>query len=205
VRTGTLVNALLHRFASLSRVGGAQRPGLVHRLDRMTSGALVAAKSDEAHRVLAKQFSDRTTEKTYIALVQGSVKKPAGEISSPIGRDMVRRTRMTSRRREGAPGVRTALTYYKVLKRFTGVLPGGGDATLIEVRIATGRMHQIRVHMASLGHPVVGDTMYGGRGGVLARNFLHAARLTFTQPTTGQRITVEAPLPKELADFLAVL
>jgi 23S rRNA pseudouridine1911/1915/1917 synthase len=205
VRTGTLVNALLHRFADLSRVGGAQRPGLVHRLDRLTSGALVAAKNDEAHRKLASQFSDRTVEKTYIALVQGLVKKASGEIDAPIGRDMVRRTRMTSRRREGAPGVRTALSYYKVVKRYAGVLPGGGDATLLEVRIATGRMHQIRVHMASIGHPVVGDTMYGARGGVLNRNFLHAARLSFTQPTTGERITVEAPLPKELAGFLALL
>jgi len=205
VRLGTLVNALLFRFTNLSKVGGAVRPGLVHRLDRQTSGVLVCAKNDEAHRKLANQFSDRTVEKTYMALAQGLVKKDTGEISSPIGRDMVRRTRMTSRRPEGAPGVRSALSYYKVLQRFHGVLPGGGDATLLEIRIATGRMHQIRVHLASIGHAVVGDTMYGARGGVLDRNFLHARRLIFTQPTTGQRLTVEAPLPRELEEFLARL
>jgi 23S rRNA pseudouridine1911/1915/1917 synthase len=203
VRSGTLVNALLHRFRSLSRVGGEARPGLVHRLDRMTSGALLVAKNDDAHSKLASQFSGRTVEKTYLALVQGLVKKASGEVNLPIGRDMVRRTRMTSRRREGAPGVRHALSHYKVVRRYPGGLPGGHDCTLVEVKIATGRMHQIRVHMASLGHFVVGDTMYGAKGGVLPRNFLHAYRLVFTQPVTGERITVEAPLPKELSEFLA--
>lgn len=205
VRLGTLVNALLYRFGQLSKVGGAVRPGLVHRLDRQTSGVLVCAKNDEAHRKLATQFSDRTVEKTYVALAQGLVKKNTGEISSPIGRDMVRRTRMTSRRPEGAPGVRSALSYYNVVGRYPAVLPGGDDATLLEIRIATGRMHQIRVHLASIGHAVVGDTMYGARGGVLDRNFLHARRLIFNQPSTGQRITVEAPLPPELEQFLARL
>ncbi len=205
VRLGTLVNALLFRFASLSGVGGAQRPGLVHRLDRMTSGALIAAKNDEAHRKLALQFSNRTVEKTYLALVQGNLKKSTGTIDAPIGRDMVRRTRMTSRRREGAPGVRSALTHYKVIRRYPKALPGGDDATLVEVRIETGRMHQIRVHLSSIGHAVVGDTMYGARGGVLGRNFLHAFRIVFTQPSTGQRLTIEAPLPPELEAFLARL
>lgn len=199
VYSGTLVNALLHHFASLSRVGGDLRPGLVHRLDRQTSGVLVAAKNDEAHRRLAAQFHDREVEKTYIALVQGHVKKDSGVVDAPIGRDLIRRVRMTARRRVGAPGVRTALSRYKVLARYAAP---EGDYTLLEVQIATGRMHQIRVHLASLGHPVVGDTMYGGRGGVLDRNFLHARRITFTQPTTGARLTVEAPLPEVLRGFL---
>lgn len=198
VHSGTLVNALLHRFASLSRVGGEQRPGLVHRLDRLTSGALVAAKNDVAHRRLAAQFAERRVEKIYLALVQGNVKKAEGEISAPIGRDLVRRVRMTARRREGASGVRSALSHYRVLQRY-------GDFTLLEVKISTGRMHQIRVHLSSIGHPVVGDTMYGAQGGVLARNFLHSWRISFTQPTSGQRLTVQAPLPEELKEFLARL
>jgi len=199
VHSGTLVNALLHHFASLSRVGGEQRPGLVHRLDRMTSGVLVAAKNDVAHRRLALQFHDRQVEKTYLALVHGRVKKDEGEISLPIGRDLVRRVRMTARRRLGAPGVRHALSRYHVLARY---VCGDSEVTLLEVKISTGRMHQIRVHLASLGHPVVGDTMYGARGGVLDRNFLHARRISFAQPSSRQRITVEAPLPDSLVRFL---
>lgn len=199
VHSGTLVNALLHHFSTLSRVGGEQRPGLVHRLDRMTSGVLIAAKNDVAHRRLAAQFHDRHVEKTYLALVQGRVKKDEGEINLPIGRDLVRRVRMTARRSIGAPGVRTALSRYRVLARYAS---GEGELTLLEVKIATGRMHQIRVHLASLGHPVVGDTMYGARGGVLDRNFLHARRISFTQPSNRTRITVEAPLPESLQRFL---
>jgi 23S rRNA pseudouridine1911/1915/1917 synthase len=193
------VNALLYHFSSLSQVGGEQRPGLVHRLDRLTSGVLVAAKNDVAHRRLAAQFHDRQVEKTYIALVQGRVKKDEGQIDLPIGRDLVRRTRMTARRRIGAPGVREAMSRYRVLARYPGA---GGDLTLLEVKIATGRMHQIRVHLASLGHPVVGDTMYGARGGVLERNFLHARRISFLQPSTRRPVTVEAPLPEVLRRFL---
>jgi 23S rRNA pseudouridine1911/1915/1917 synthase len=202
VHRGTLVNALLFHFTALSRVGGAQRPGLVHRLDRLTSGVIVAAKNDVAHRRLAKQFHDRQVEKTYVALVQGLMKKTSGEIDAPIGRDLVRRTRMTARRAEGLPGVRSALTRWRVLERFPGRLPFGGDASLLEVNIATGRMHQIRVHLASIGHPVVGDTMYGARGGVLDRNFLHARRIRFRQPATGVPVEVEAPLPADLEAFL---
>lgn len=202
VHSGTLVNALLHHFESLSRVGGEQRPGLVHRLDRMTSGVLIAAKNDVAHRRLASQFHDRQVEKTYLALVHGRVKKDQGEVSLPIGRDLVRRVRMTARRRIGAPGVRTALSQYRVLARYAS---GENQFTLLDVRIATGRMHQIRVHLASLGHPVVGDTMYGARGGVLDRNFLHARRISFLQPTSRSRITVEAPLPESLLSFLEPL
>jgi 23S rRNA pseudouridine1911/1915/1917 synthase len=201
IYSGTLVNALLHRFQSLSRVGGEQRPGLVHRLDRLTSGALVVAKNDVAHRRLAAQFAGRRVEKYYLALVQGAVKKAEGEIAAPIGRDLVRRVRMTARRREGAPGVRSALSRYRVLQRYSGFDPLG-DLTLLEVKISTGRMHQIRVHLSSIGHPVIGDTMYGARGGLLDRNFLHARRLIFTQPTSQGRITVTAPLPDELEQFL---
>ncbi len=198
LRSGTLVNALLHHFQTLSGVGGELRPGLVHRLDRMTSGVLVAARNDVAHRRLAAQFAARQVEKTYLALVQGQVKKAEGTIDTPIGRDLVRRVRMTARRRLGAPGVRAALSHYRVLQRY-------GDFTLLEVKISTGRTHQIRTHLASIGHPVVGDTLYGARGGVLARSFLHAARITFTHPATRQAMTFTAPLPAELEQFLAGL
>ena len=156
VRSGTLVNALLHHLESLSRVGGESRPGIVHRLDRNTSGVLLVAKNDLAHQALAAQFAGRTIEKHYLALVHGSVAAERGEIASPISRDRLRRARMTTRRRPG-PGVRAALSRYRVLRRFQGF-------TLLEVQILTGRTHQVRVHLASLGHPVVGDTLYGAPG-----------------------------------------
>ena len=150
VHSGTVVNALLHRFGTLSGVGGAMRPGIVHRLDRYTSGVLLAAKNDAAHRRLAEQFSGRQVEKTYLALVHGRVKQDAGRIERPVARDPVRRTRMTARLGAG----RAAWSEYRVLRRFEGF-------TLLEVRIGTGRTHQIRVHLASIGHPVAGDTVYG--------------------------------------------
>jgi 23S rRNA pseudouridine1911/1915/1917 synthase len=210
---GTLVNALLHHFASLSAVGGEMRPGIVHRLDKETSGLIVVAKNDEAHRKLAAQFARREVKKTYIALVHGWVKKDQGTISASISRDRVRRTRMTTR----ATGGRDAVSHYSVLQRLDSAF---GKFTLVEVKIDTGRTHQIRVHMASLGYPVVGDALYGapremrarrgratdeGAAISLARNFLHAAQLELAHPRTGKRIALESPLPTELQSFLAVI
>jgi 23S rRNA pseudouridine1911/1915/1917 synthase len=201
---GTLVNALLHHFRNLSGVGGKWRPGIVHRLDKLTSGLIVVAKNDEAHRKLAVQFARRQVKKTYIALVHGWVKQDRGTISSSISRDRMRRTRMTTRRSGG----REAISHYSVQKRIDS---GYGKFSLLEVQIDTGRTHQIRVHLASLGHPVVGDTLYGapreicakGRAAVsLPRNFLHAAKLTLQQPTTGESVRFSAALPEELEGFL---
>lgn len=195
VHAGTLVNALLHRFGSLSGVGGELRPGIVHRLDRYTSGVLLVAKNDAAHRALAAQFSERTIEKVYLALVQGRMARDAGRIERPIARDPVRRTRMTARRSEG----RTAWSEYRVLRRFKGF-------TLLEVRIGTGRTHQIRVHLSSIGHPVAGDALYGAaRAERGPRFFLHSHRITFHRPHDGQPITVIAPLPEDLQSWLEVL
>jgi 23S rRNA pseudouridine1911/1915/1917 synthase len=195
VRSGTLVNALLHHFDTLSRAGGDLRPGIVHRLDRHTSGVLLVAKNDAAHQNLAEQFASRKIEKTYLALVHGRVKLDQGRIEKPITRDPRQRVRMTARLARGRP----AITEYRVLRRFK-------DFTFLEVRIGTGRTHQIRVHLASIGHPVAGDRLYGapakiGGQPTLSRYFLHAHRIRFTHPSTGERITVESPLPAELADW----
>lgn len=197
IHSGTLVNALVHRFTALSAIGGALRPGIVHRLDRFTSGVILVAKNDAAHQALAAQFSGRQVEKTYVALVHGSVKAETGRIERPIARDPVHRTRMTARLKEG----RAAWTEYRVLRRFT-------KFTLLEARIGTGRTHQIRVHLSSIGHPVVGDTVYGAPAKVegqppLGRYFLHARRIRFRQPSTGEEISVEAPLPAELEAWMA--
>ena len=191
---GTLVNALLHRFGKLSTAGGELRPGIVHRLDRLTSGVILVARTDAAHRHLAEQFSGRKVEKVYIALVHGRMKTDLGRITAPITRDPVRRVRMKA----GLARGRSALTEYRVLRQFE-------KFSLLEVRIGTGRTHQIRVHLASIGHPVVGDKLYGAPGGVLGRYFLHAQRITFTRPSTGERITVTAPLPSELERYLGNL
>ncbi len=206
---GTLVNALLHRYRSLSGVGGGLRPGIVHRLDKDTSGLLVVAKDDAAHQNLARQFSHRLVKKTYIALVHGGMKQDCGVIENAISRDRVRRRRMTTRRSGG----RAALTEYRVKER---VASAWGRFSLVEVRIATGRTHQIRVHLSSLGHPVVGDALYGaprrlaardGKTSVptLPRNFLHAAALEFTHPRSGAPLSFSRPLPEELEEFLTVL
>ena len=192
--SGTLVNAVLHRFEALSRVGGELRPGIVHRLDRQTSGVLLVAKNDVAHHRLAEQFSARTIAKTYLALVHGVVGPERDQIAVPIARDLWRRRRMTARR-TGAKA-REALTEYKVLRRLLRF-------TLLKVTLHTGRTHQARVHLASRGHPVVGDTLYGAPGGLLDRNFLHAASIGFHHPRTGQRLEISAPLPPELEKFLA--
>jgi 23S rRNA pseudouridine1911/1915/1917 synthase len=194
--SGTLVNALLHHFGTLSSVGGDLRPGIVHRLDRYTSGVLLVARHDRAHRHLATQFASRTTHKTYLALVHGVVKEDHGRIEKPIARDPSRRIRMTARLRTG----RFALTEYRVLRRFQ-------KFTLLEVDIHTGRTHQIRVHLSGLGYPVVGDRLYGAPAKIeglpdLGRFFLHARRIVFTQPSTGASITVEAPLPAELEQWM---
>ncbi len=194
VHSGTLVNALLHRFESLSGVGGELRPGIVHRLDRFTSGVLLVAKNDAAHRALAAQFSQRSTEKIYLALVQGRVARDSGRIERPIARDPVRRTRMTARLAAG----RAAWSEYRVIERFDRF-------TLLEVRIGTGRTHQIRVHLSSIGHPVAGDTLYGAARTPHGRYFLHAHRITFARPSDGERVSITSPLPADLQEWLAGL
>ncbi len=201
---GTLVNALLHRFGQLSGVGGELRPGIVHRLDKATSGLIVVAKNDQSHRKLAAQFARRVVKKTYIALVHGWIKQDRGTISSTISRDRVRRTRMTTK----SSGGREAITHYTVQERIDSTY---GKFTLLEVRIDTGRTHQIRVHLASLRHPVVGDTLYGapremsGKNEAaisLPRNFLHAAALQLQHPRSGEALSFARPLPEELQLFL---
>jgi 23S rRNA pseudouridine1911/1915/1917 synthase len=189
-RQGTLVNRLVHRFQSLSKLGGELRPGIVHRLDKDTSGVLLVARTDAAHRDLADQFARRTVEKVYLALVHGRVRPETGRITKPITRDPVRRTRMSARLGHG----RHALTEYRLRQ----LLP---NYTLLEVRIGTGRTHQIRVHLASIGHPVAGDRLYGAPPA--ERMFLHAWRISFNTPATGERVTVEAPLPPVLTEWLA--
>ncbi|MBL8292361.1 MAG: RluA family pseudouridine synthase [Bryobacterales bacterium] len=190
--SGTLVNALLHHFEHLSEVGGTDRPGIVHRLDKLTSGIVLVARTDAAHRALARQFAERTVKKIYLALVHGVVKQDHGRISAPIERDPVHRMRMTCRTGRG----RAAFTDYTVLRR-------GKAHTYLSVDLHTGRTHQIRVHMASLGHPIAGDDVYGPKEREpLGRYFLHAHRVKFTSPASGEVVTVEAPLPADLAQVL---
>jgi 23S rRNA pseudouridine1911/1915/1917 synthase len=208
---GTLVNALLHYLNELSAAGGPLRPGIVHRLDKQTSGLIVVAKNDVTHARLSSMFSRRQVRKLYLALVQGDLPQERGTVNAPISRDVVRRTRMTTRREGG----RAAVSHWEVLRRIRGPY---GSFTLVSVRIETGRTHQIRVHMASLGHPVVGDTLYGaassiaplaGTGGLprllLPRNFLHAAELEFAHPGSGERLTLVSNLPADLKDFMSQL
>ena len=213
---GTLVNALLHHFQELSGVGGDLRPGIVHRLDKETSGLILVAKNDLAHNKLAAQFSKREVRKTYLALVHGWPKHDRGTVNASISRDAVRRTRMTTRRAGG----REAVSHYTVVRRIESRF---GRFSLLSVKIDTGRTHQIRVHLASLGHPVVGDNLYGApkliaperrKGSPVAsgenpiqleRNFLHAAALEFTHPRAGAPLSFERPLPPELETFLLLL
>ena len=212
VKRGTLVNALLHRGAGLSAIGGVERPGIVHRLDRDTSGVMVVARHDRAHRDLAAQFKARRVEKVYEALVWGRPQSLAGTIDQPIGRHPTARVRMAVRR-DGRP----SLTRWKTARPF-------GPATLLEVHPQTGRTHQIRVHLAHLGHPIVGDPLYGGRRAPTAAKTataatraalealaafdglaLRAARLDFDHPRDHRRMRFEAPRPRPLADLLARL
>src|SRR5712671_3704730 len=193
---GTLVNALLHRLGKPSDAGGALRPGIVHRLDKETSGALVVARSDKAHEHIAEQFRTRNVRKIYLALVHGKMPRDSGTITLPISRDPRRRTRMTARESKG----RHARTDWRVVARLD-------RCTLVEAALHTGRTHQIRAHFAAIGHPVVGDTLYGASRGLragtrilplLERNFLHASRIGFSHPSTGAWVEVHAPLPKDL-------
>jgi 23S rRNA pseudouridine1911/1915/1917 synthase len=202
---GTLVNALLGRGQALSQGGDPLRPGIVHRIDKETSGILLVAKNDFAHAKLADSFRERTVQKTYLALVQGILTEERGRIELPIARDPVRRNRMTAKRSASLTNARR--TDWRVLARID-------SATLLEVQLHTGRTHQIRVHFSALRHPVVGDTLYGASGqlqvgnvslAALERNFLHAAKLGFRQPRTGQTIQLTAPLPAELRDYLTKL
>jgi len=201
VAHGTLVNALLHRLGALSTAGGAVRPGIVHRLDRGTSGALVVARNDFAHRALADQFRARTVHKTYIALLHGRLARDTGTITLPVTRDPRHRTRMTARLSKG----RESHTDWRVLLR-------PGNFTLVAATPRTGRTHQIRVHFAATSHPLVGDTLYGAPEQArvarvllpeLGRVFLHAARLQFTHPGTGAPVDVRAPLDRDLRAYLA--
>ncbi len=197
--TGTLVNALLHHFSTLSTVNGDLRPGIVHRLDKETSGVLVVARHDAAHQSLARQFHDREVEKIYLTLVHGRMEQITGRITAPIARDPIRRTRMTARTGHG----RSALTEYRILEQFPLF-------SYLEVKIGSGRTHQIRVHLSSLKHPVFGDRLYGAPAEIpgvptLDRFFLHAHRLQFRSPSTGERIRVESPLTPELLELLATL
>ena len=228
---GTLVNALLFHMAKLSEAGGELRPGIVHRLDKQTSGAIMVAKDDATHRKLGEMFASRRVAKTYLALLHGVLAKDKVTVNLPIARDLVRRTRMTTRRADG----RSAVSHFSVVQRMTTRY---GAFTLVEARIETGRTHQIRVNAQALGHPVVGDTLYGAPRVLtpckreadssaalrndkptlrndkkepteaimgLERNFLHAAHLEFAHPQTGKTVAVEAPLPQELEKFLALL
>ncbi|HWY39993.1 MAG TPA: RluA family pseudouridine synthase [Chthoniobacterales bacterium] len=186
-REHTLVNALLHRFPKLSGIGGKQRPGIVHRLDKETSGCLVVAKTDEAHRRLSAQFAERTVEKVYLALVAGKLRKSAGTIEEKIGRHPVHRQRMSVASRRG----RAAKTAYRVLNSST-------EMSLVECRLHSGRTHQIRVHLHHLGHPVLGDKVYGGKlARAFPRQLLHAWKLAFEHPRTGEWKKFEAPAPPD--------
>ncbi len=209
--SGTLVNALLGRGQSLSHSGGPLRPGIVHRLDKETSGVILVARNDAAHAKLGEAFRRRTMKKTYIALVHGQLGGTSGRIELAVGRDPLHRTRMTTLRKtwRGA-----ALANPRVARTDWRSLATIDNTTLVEVRPHTGRTHQIRVHFSALKHPVVGDRLYGAPGQLsigkitlppLGRNFLHAAKLGFAQPRTGEWVEVRAVLPAELRAFLEKL
>ena len=191
---GTLVNALLHHCGdSLSGIGGEKRPGIVHRIDRDTSGLIIAAKNDRAHLSLAAQLQDHSLSRVYEAVAVGGLREDRGTVDAPIGRHPVDRKRMAVDRQNG----REAVTHWRVLARYPGF-------THVECRLETGRTHQIRVHLASIGHPLLGDVVYGSKKPVpgLAGQCLHARRLRFTHPSTGQLVELECPLPGWFQDVL---
>lgn len=193
--SGTLVNALLYRFQTLSGAGGEIRPGIVHRIDRMTSGLLVVAKSDFAHEALARQFADHTAHREYLCLVHGNLKEDSGTVDAPIGRHKTDRKRMAV-----TEDGRRAVTHWHVLERF-------GTETLLDVRLETGRTHQIRVHMAYIKHPILGDEVYGSPAPKLGLNgqALHGYRLTFSHPRTGETMSFTAPLPDDFTTAIVRL
>jgi 23S rRNA pseudouridine1911/1915/1917 synthase len=198
-QNGTIVHGLLFHFRHLSDVGGSTRPGIVHRLDKKTSGLLIVAKNNVAHARLSRAFHDREIQKTYLALVHGRPTRDAGVIDLAVGRHSTVRTRMVAGQRRG----RAAHTEYAVVEHFRGF-------ALLNVNIKTGRTHQIRVHLSAVGHPVVGDDVYGERSykefvkkfGPLNRYFLHASDLRFIHPTTGMPLEFHSPLPPELQNLL---
>jgi 23S rRNA pseudouridine1911/1915/1917 synthase len=193
VHDGTLVNALLHRFTALSSIGGELRPGIVHRLDRFTSGVLLVAKNDAAHRDLAEQFANRQVKKTYVTLVEGRL-EGKGRIEKPIARDPRNRARMTARLEFGRP----SLTGWEAVQNFA-------EFTYLKIDLGTGRTHQIRAHMAAIHHPVAGDKLYGAEPSPWNRYFLHAHRLAFRSPASGLEVVVESPLPPDLAEWKSSL
>jgi 23S rRNA pseudouridine1911/1915/1917 synthase len=191
-RAHTLVNALLAHCQNLSGIGGKERPGIVHRLDKETSGALVVAKNDATHRDLSSQFAARTMTKIYLALVAGILRKTSGVIDKAIARHPVHRQRMSIARHQG----RSAKTEYRVLR-------SGDEISLVECTLHSGRTHQIRVHLHHLGHPVLGDKLYGGkRAGDYPRQMLHAWKLAFRHPRSGEELSFEAPVPRDFADAM---
>lgn len=206
--SGTLVNALLHHCKDLAGINGVLRPGIVHRLDRGTSGVMVVAKDDEAFHQLARQFKNRLVEKVYLAVAHGIFKQDEGLIDTPIGRHPVQRKRMSTKTRKG----KTAMTRWKVLERF-------GPLAFLEIYPQTGRTHQIRVHLSSLGHPILGDPLYGRKGKPgsiqdailkecvkrMNRQALHAHRLGFNHPRTGEKVQFVAPIPQDMEGTLECL
>lgn len=188
--SGTLVNALLYHIHDLSGIGGEARPGIVHRIDKMTSGLLVVAKNDFAHEQLSLQFHDHTANRSYIALVHGNLKEDEGTVDAPIGRHPIDRKRMAVRE-DG----RRAITHWSVLYRF-------GNVTLLQLRLETGRTHQIRVHMAYIKHPVLGDEVYGSAAKGLVGQALHGYKLCLAHPRTGEKLTFTAPIPAYFKEAL---
>ncbi len=203
--SGTLVNALIHHCKDLAGINGVLRPGIVHRLDKETSGVMVVAKDDQAYQQLTKQFKNRTIEKVYLAIARGTFREDEGVIDLAIGRHPTERKRMSTRTRKG----RAAVTHWRVKKRFEGL-------TLLEILPKTGRTHQIRVHLSAMGHPLLGDPLYGKKGILqgpvlkecskrLNRQALHAHRLAFVHPQTGERVEFVSPLPPDMAGVIECL